>query len=132
MRTDKVNGTVVRRAESTPSPDDTLASTAATDYDPATGAPTSTLATCSPVILVWLKRRWRCGDADCPAGTWTEDRPDIAPTRSTITRRAGVWATTQVGRHVHSVWAAKEGRSILRSRDGLALGNGNWARRVAV
>jgi transposase len=62
-----------------------------------------------PVTLVWLKRRWRCGDADCPAGTWTEDRPDIAPTRSTMTRRAGVWATTQVGRHVHSVsWAAKE------------------------
>ncbi len=62
-----------------------------------------------PVTLVWLKRRWRCGEADCGAGTWTEDRPDIAPARSTMTRRAGVWATTQVGRHVHSVaWAAKE------------------------
>ncbi len=62
-----------------------------------------------PVTLVWLKRRWRCGEADCGEGTWTEDRPDIAPARSTMTRRAGVWATTQVGRHVHSVsWAAKE------------------------
>jgi transposase len=63
----------------------------------------------SPVTLVWLKRRWRCGDADCAAGTWTEDRPDIAPARATMTQRAGVWATIQVGRDVHSVaWAAKE------------------------
>ncbi|MBW3611559.1 MAG: transposase, partial [Actinobacteria bacterium] len=62
-----------------------------------------------PVTLVWLKRRWRCVEADCSAGTWTEDRPDIAPARSTMTRRAGVWATTEVGRHVHSVaWAAQE------------------------
>ncbi|MDP9424488.1 MAG: ISL3 family transposase [Actinomycetota bacterium] len=63
----------------------------------------------SPVTLVWLKRRWRCGDPDCEVGTWTEDHPDIAPARATMTRRAGVWATTQVGRHVHSVsWAARE------------------------
>jgi transposase len=63
----------------------------------------------SPVTLVWLKRRWRCGDPDCGASTWTEDRPDIAPARATMTQRAGVWATIQVGRHVHSVsWAAKE------------------------
>jgi transposase len=63
----------------------------------------------SPVTLVWLKRRWRCGDPDRGASTWTEDRPDIAPARATMTQRAGVWATTQVGRHVHSVsWAAKE------------------------
>jgi hypothetical protein len=56
-----------------------------------------------------LKRRWRCGDPDCEVGTWTEDHPDIAPARATMTRRAGVWATTQVGRHVHSVsWAARE------------------------
>ncbi len=33
----------------------------------------------SPVTLVWLKRRWRCVEPDCGAGTWTEDRPDIAP-----------------------------------------------------
>ena len=24
------------------------------------------------VRLVWIKRRWRCGDADCDATTWTE------------------------------------------------------------
>jgi transposase len=63
----------------------------------------------SSVTLVWLKRRWRCVEPDCGAGTWTEDRPDIAPARATMTRRAGLWATTQVGRHVHSVsWAARE------------------------
>jgi len=63
----------------------------------------------SPVTLVWLKRRWRCGDSDCDAASWTEDRPDIAPARATMTQRAGVWATTQVGRHVHSVaWASQE------------------------
>ena len=62
-----------------------------------------------PVTLVWLKRRWRCGDPDCEVGTWTEDHPDIAPARATMTRRAGVWATTPVGRHVHSVsWAARD------------------------
>jgi hypothetical protein len=62
-----------------------------------------------PVTLVWSKRRWRCGEPDCEVGTWTEDRPDIAPARATMTCRAGVWATIQVGRHVHSVsWAAKE------------------------
>lgn len=41
--------------------------------------------------------------------TWTEDRGDIAPARATMTTRAGIWATRQVGGHVHSVsWAAKE------------------------
>jgi transposase len=62
-----------------------------------------------PVTLVWCKRRWACADPDCPAGSWTEDRPDIAPARTAMTRRAGMWATEQVGRHVHSVaWAAAE------------------------
>jgi transposase len=25
-----------------------------------------------PARLVWIKRRWRCVDADCDARTWTE------------------------------------------------------------
>jgi len=62
-----------------------------------------------PVTLVWSKRRWRCPEPDCGVGSWTEDRPDVAPLRSGMTRRAGVWATVQVGRNVHSVsWAAAE------------------------
>lgn len=49
-----------------------------------------------PVRLVWLKRRWRCADADCPARTWTEESGHVAP-RSVLTLRAGVEATRQVG-----------------------------------
>jgi transposase len=52
----------------------------------------------SPVRLVWVKRRWRCGEPLCGQGSWTEDRPDIAATRCGLTRRAGLWATVQVGR----------------------------------
>ena len=25
-----------------------------------------------PAVLVWRKRRWRCLEPDCEAGTWTE------------------------------------------------------------
>lgn len=46
--------------------------------------------------LVWLKRRWRCTDADCPAKTWTEEAEHIAP-RAVLTLRAGAEATRQIG-----------------------------------
>ena len=29
-----------------------------------------------PVRLVWVKRRWRCRELDCPAKTWTEVSPE--------------------------------------------------------
>jgi transposase len=48
------------------------------------------------VRLVWLKRRWRCVDLDCPAKTWTEGSEHMAP-RAVITLRAGAEATRQVG-----------------------------------
>jgi transposase len=48
------------------------------------------------VRLVWLKRRWRCADPDCPAKTWTEDTEHVAP-RAVLTLRAGAEATRQVG-----------------------------------
>ena len=57
----------------------------------------------SPVTLVWVKRRWCCLEADCPVGTWTEDRPDLAPARAAMTKRAGLWATREVGAEVHTV-----------------------------
>ena len=50
-----------------------------------------------PVRLVWHKRRWRCGDPDCEAGTVTEQAPEIAPERERLTTRAGRWATRQAG-----------------------------------
>jgi transposase len=52
----------------------------------------------SPVRLVWVKRRWRCVELACGQGSWTEERPDIAAPRCALTRRAGWWATVQVGR----------------------------------
>jgi len=49
-----------------------------------------------PARLVWLKRRWRCADADCDAKTWTEETPHVPP-RAVLTVRAGEEATRQVG-----------------------------------
>ncbi len=50
-----------------------------------------------PARLVWHKRRWRCGDRGCAAGTVTEQDPQIAPERERLTTRAGRWATRQSG-----------------------------------
>jgi transposase len=57
----------------------------------------------SPVRLVWVKRRWACREPACGASTWTEQRPDIAPSRVALTTRAGRWATREVGAEVHTV-----------------------------
>jgi transposase len=57
----------------------------------------------SPVRLVWAKRRWACVEPVCGAGTWTEQRSDIAPARAVLTTRAGLWATREVGAEVHTV-----------------------------
>ena len=50
-----------------------------------------------PARLVWHKRRWRCGDRDCAAGTVTEQDREIAPPREKLTTRAARWATRQAG-----------------------------------
>ena len=50
------------------------------------------------VRLVWHKRRWRCPDRGCGAGTVTEQDREIAPPRERLTTRAGRWATRQGGR----------------------------------
>ncbi|MGH9066072.1 MAG: ISL3 family transposase [Acidimicrobiales bacterium] len=55
------------------------------------------------VRLVWHKRRWRCADADCTKGSWTEEDPRIAARRQVLTARAARWATVQVGRFARSV-----------------------------
>ena len=49
--------------------------------------------------LLWRKRRWRCPDVSCAAGSWTELAPQIAAPRLGLTDRAGRWATFQVGCH---------------------------------
>lgn len=63
----------------------------------------------TPSRLVWSKRRWSCRQTACEVGSWTEDRPDIAPPRAAMTTRAGLWATREIGAEVHTVaYAARQ------------------------
>ena len=39
--------------------------------------------------LIWVKRRWRCPDADCETKTWTESHVGIEP-RVVLSTRAAV------------------------------------------
>ncbi len=50
------------------------------------------------VVLVWAKRMWRCPDADCEVGTWSERCDDIAP-RASLTERTPCGARAK--RRVH-------------------------------
>ncbi len=58
--------------------------------------------------LVWHKRRWRCGQPRCGAGTVTEQDPDIASAREKLTTKAGRWATRRSGRGQPHSGIAKE------------------------
>jgi hypothetical protein len=49
-----------------------------------------------PVVLCWWKRVWCCPHPLCPARTWTEQHPAIAP-RAGLTERARAWAFEQAG-----------------------------------
>ena len=49
-----------------------------------------------PTRLVWIKRRWRCSDADCEAKTWTE-HSDHVDAQAVLTRRAGAAECRHVG-----------------------------------
>ena len=51
-----------------------------------------------PAVLVWHKRRWRCGKVSCEAGYVSERAQRIAPARALLTCRAARWATRQAGR----------------------------------
>ena len=55
-----------------------------------------------PVRLVWVKRRWRCPERDCPARTWTE-HSDHVDAQAVLTRRAGAEACRQVGENARPV-----------------------------
>jgi transposase len=61
------------------------------------------------VVVVWVKRLWRCGDADCEVKSWTEASPLIAA-RASLTERARVEACRRVGQDNHAV--AQVGRSL--------------------
>jgi transposase len=45
----------------------------------------------TPVQLAWHKRRWRCVEASCPRGSWTEEDDRIAGPRLRLTDRAARW-----------------------------------------
>ena len=57
-----------------------------------------------PVILVWVKRVWRCPYALCPKRTWTETSSVIAP-RASLTERARAEICRRVGQDGASVAA---------------------------
>ncbi len=55
-----------------------------------------------PTHLLWHKRRLRCPEGSCMAGSWTEESTIAAP-RMAMTDRAGRWITEQIGRYAGSV-----------------------------
>ena len=52
-----------------------------------------------PVRLAWAKIRRICPNPACGQGSWTSTDDRIACPGSTVTHRAGRWATEQVGQH---------------------------------
>ncbi len=55
------------------------------------------------VVLRVLRTRWFCPRFRCGVGSWTPERPEIAPAGHVLTTRAGRWACEQVGRFARSV-----------------------------
>ena len=49
-----------------------------------------------PVVLVWLKRRWKCGNQACGRATFTESLPQV-PSRARLTARLRDHAAHLVG-----------------------------------
>jgi transposase len=80
-----------------------------------------------PVLIIWLKRVWRCAKADCSMLTWSETHPLIGP-RAVLTSRAVSWATdalahddttvSALARHLkvdwHTLWNAVRGEAARR------------------
>ena len=56
-----------------------------------------------PVELIWSKRTWRCQEAKCPGGSFTEQHEDLAAPRALMSTRAKWWALTQLRREHASV-----------------------------
>lgn len=83
-----------------------------------------------PVLIVWLKRVWRCAERECPQLTWSEEHELIAP-RAVLTSRAIGWATdalahddttvSALARHLkvgwHTLWRAVHREASRRTSD---------------
>jgi transposase len=81
-----------------------------------------------PVLIVWLKRIWRCGELDCPQLTWSEEHELIGP-RAVLTSRAIAWAVdalahddttvSALARHLrvgwHTLWRAVKAEAAART-----------------
>jgi transposase len=57
-----------------------------------------------PVVVLWRKRLWRCGEPACEVRTWTEQTEVIRP-RAVLTERAQAEACRRVGKDAHAVAA---------------------------
>jgi transposase len=55
-----------------------------------------------PVVLVWVKRIWRCPDPDCATRTWSEETDEMMP-RAALTERARAEVCRLVGEAGRSV-----------------------------
>ena len=55
------------------------------------------------VVIVWRTRTWRCREALCGKGCFTEQDPGICVPRAVLTRRAVRWAVSQLRREHASV-----------------------------
>ncbi len=53
--------------------------------------------------LIWHKCRWKCAEASCPVGSWTEEDGRIAAPRMVLSDRAARWVTLQVGYYARSI-----------------------------
>jgi transposase len=95
-----------------------------------------------PVLIVWLKRVWRCAEPDCGQLTWSEAHELIAA-RAVLTSRAIAWATdalahddttvSALARHLrvdwHTLWNAVRGEAVRRTSD---PGRGRGVRTLGV
>jgi len=79
------------------------------------------------VLVVWLKRVWRCPESACPAGTWSQAH-ELVGSRAVLTSRAISWATdalahddttvSALARHLgvdwHTLWRAVKTEATAR------------------
>ncbi|MEO7398503.1 MAG: transposase family protein, partial [Ilumatobacteraceae bacterium] len=63
----------------------------------------------TPVVLVWAKRTWRCGETLCERGSWSETTDQIVP-RGSLTERARREVCRRVGADLDTV--AEVARSL--------------------
>ena len=68
-----------------------------------------------PTVLVWSKRMWRCPEAACDVGSWSETSPHIRP-RAVLSERARSEAARRVGEDGVSVSAVARGLGVGWSR----------------